>query len=154
MHRIERALVLPASLGQAWQFFSQPQNLSLITPPSLRLRICGESAATTFAGQIIEYTVQALPCWHTRWVTEITHCLEPHLFVDEQRFGPYRFWHHLHRFEAIPGGTLVVDKVHYLLPRYPAASLVHRFYIRPRLEEIFSFREESLRRLFPGAATP
>lgn len=153
MYILERQIVLPTTLEEAWEFFSTPKNLGRITPPKLGLKIQRAIEGCTFAGQIIEYSVQALPGWSTAWITEITHCQKPHYFVDEQRFGPYRFWHHLHRFEEAPEGIRVIDRVHYLLPRYPGAALLHRFYIRPQLERIFSYREEILRTLFQRKAT-
>ena len=35
------------------------------------------------------------------WVTEITHVKDFEYFVDEQRFGPYKFWHHKHLIKEI-----------------------------------------------------
>jgi ligand-binding SRPBCC domain-containing protein len=80
------------------------------------------------------------------WVTEMTHVDEPNLFVDEQRFGPYRFWHHQHLFREIEGGVEMRDLVHYALA--PGGGPIRRFLVAPRLREIFAYRSQVLRRTF------
>ena len=39
IYALERTELLPVSLGTAWDFFSDPNNLPRITPPELNLRI-------------------------------------------------------------------------------------------------------------------
>ena len=48
--------------------------------------------------------------WQT-WVTEIKAVTFQSQFIDEQRSGPYKFWHHCHRFESTENGTLITDEV-------------------------------------------
>jgi ligand-binding SRPBCC domain-containing protein len=134
---------LEVSLDEAWSFFSDPANLQEITPASLDFRIVSDLPPRVYAGLVIVYRVTAVPRLPTTWVTEITHVDEPRLFVDEQRFGPYRFWHHQHHFAAVPGGVEVRDIVHYAPPR-PLAPLVERLLVGPRLRGIFAHRREIL----------
>jgi len=58
-------------------------------------------------------------------VAEIARLAAPSLSVDEQRAGPFRYWHHEHQFEEIPGGVRVHDVVDYTLPlgRWGGASI-------------------------------
>lgn len=128
---------------QAWEFFSDPSNLQEITPASLDFRIISELPERVYAGLVIVYRVTALPRLPTTWVTEITHLDAPHMFVDEQRFGPYRFWHHQHHIAAVDGGVVVRDIVHYAPPR-PLAPLVERLLVGPRLKSIFQHRRTVL----------
>ena len=83
-----------------------------------------------------------------RWVTEITQVQKPYFFVDEQRLGPYRFWHHQHLIKKVQGGVEMTDLVHYSLYLGPLASPLHVLLVRPRLEEIFSFRRRALTEIF------
>lgn len=148
----ERRQVLPVTLQEAWRFFCDPRNLSRITPPSMRFRIVSPETDRTYAGQIISYTVRPLFGITMSWVTEITHLNEPFFFVDEQRFGPYRFWHHQHHFLQTPEGTEVHDLIHYLLPGVQLPRLVNRLVVLPRLKRIFDYRSQALAELFtrPG----
>jgi ligand-binding SRPBCC domain-containing protein len=152
LHSIVDKIVLPVSLPDAWNFFSNPQNLSLLTPPDLGLQIHTDAIEAIYPGLIITYDVKPfpLPFITMNWITEITHVRDGEFFVDEQRFGPYRFWHHKHYFrevsEGMEKGTEVRDVVHYLLPLLPPgiSSLVHKAIVRPRLESIFAYRRKVL----------
>ena len=107
---------LPISVPEAWSFFSDPRNLPRITPPSLGLEVTSDLPGKMYPGMIVTYRVRPIPGVPVDWVTEITHVREPSLFVDEQRFGPYRFWHHEHHFREVEGGVEMVDLVLYALP--------------------------------------
>jgi len=101
-----------------------------------------------FSGQIIHYTITPLLGVKIEWVTEITHVKEHTYFVDEQRFGPYNFWHHKHFFKEIPGGVEMEDIVHYKLPLGVLGRIVHPFLVKSKLKEIFDYREKKLSELF------
>jgi len=78
------------------------------------------------------------------WVTEIKQVIRLRQFVDEQRIGPFRFWHHLHRFNEVEGGVEMEDIVHYVMPWGWLGRLFHALFIRARLQAIFDFRREYL----------
>ena len=151
VHRLRTVQCLPVGLGEAWDFFSDPRNLARITPPDLGLVVEGDPEPM-YAGQILTYRVRPFPGTRARWVTEITAVRPGEFFVDEQRLGPYRFWHHQHRLRAVSGGVEVEDLVHYALPLDPLSRPAHALLVAPRLSRIFAFRREALRRLFPGGA--
>src|SRR5438067_1599429 len=105
---------IPASLEKAWSFFSDPGNLKAITPPFLNLKVTNEIYGdSAYAGQIITYSVKPLLGIPLFWMTEITQVAPLKFFVDEQRKGPYKLWHHQHHFKAIDGGVEMRDIVHY-----------------------------------------
>lgn len=143
LHRLERTQFLPISLADAWDFFSDPRNLCLITPPDLGFAITSPVPERTYPGLIVTYTVTPFLGMAVRWVTEITHCEAPVFFVDEQRFGPYRFWHHQHHFRQVPEGVEMVDTIHYRLPFGPLGAVAAPF-VAGRLWRIFDFRREAL----------
>ena len=103
LHRLETQQWLPLSLQDAWDFFSIPENLDRITPPDMSFEILTGAGERTFAGQIISYKIRPLLNIPMRWVTEITQVKEGVYFIDEQRFGPYKFWHHVHIFTTFLG---------------------------------------------------
>lgn len=140
MERLYRKQILPITLEQAWSFFSNPANLAEITPPWLKFRICSELPDRMYAGLIIKYRITMPPGLPVTWVTEITHVREPNFFVDEQRLGPYRLWHHQHTFEEVPGGVQMEDIVHYQVPFGPLGSLFMGWWIRRNLKAIFDYR--------------
>ena len=86
---------------QHGDFFSNPANLELITPAELGLSVISELPDIMYPGMIIHYNVSSILGIKQSWVTEITHIKEPEYFVDEQKIGPYTFWHHQHHFKKI-----------------------------------------------------
>jgi len=147
---LERTQILPVSIDLAWDFFSDPCNLARITPQSMDFRLTSPPQETTHAGQIITYTLRPLLGIAVAWTTEITHVSRPDFFVDEQRFGPYRFWHHQHRFRKVEGGVEMRDLVHYLLPHMQFTRLINRMIVSPRLKQIFDYRRQALQKIFPA----
>jgi ligand-binding SRPBCC domain-containing protein len=86
------------------------------------------------------------------WVTEITHVKDKRYFVDEQRFGPYAFWHHQHHFEEKDGGVLMTDILHYRVPLGIVGKLVNALFIQRKVKGIFSYRFKLLENKFGIAA--
>jgi ligand-binding SRPBCC domain-containing protein len=148
LHRLEREQFLPISLAEAWDFFSSPANLDHITPSDLGFEITSGLEPGTREGQIITYRVRIAPGVKVAWVTEIKSVIEGRQFVDEQRFGPYKFWHHLHSFEEVDGGVRMRDVVHYALPFAWVGEAVHVLFVRAKLRAIFDFRKQRLEELF------
>lgn len=83
-----------------------------------------------------------------KWVTEITHVDKPHYFIDEQRFGPYKFWHHEHRFKAIKQGVEIIDLIYYELPLGIVGTLINAIKVKRDIEAIFHYRTDKLNELF------
>lgn len=150
IHKLEQSQFLPISISEAWEFFSTPRNLDEITPDDLGFRIVYQPGEKMYEGQIIEYQVMVAPFIWLPWVTEIKFVKEGHSFIDEQRFGPYKFWHHIHTFEEVEGGVLIKDLVHYALPFWPFGELGHGLFVKPKLEKIFGFRQKILEDRFGG----
>jgi ligand-binding SRPBCC domain-containing protein len=148
IHVLEQTQRLAISMEEAWAFFSSPRNLDDITPPELGFRIQSCRSDVMHEGQIITYKVKVFPGVWVDWVTEIKAVDEGRSFIDEQRFGPYAFWHHRHHFTAGEGGVVMVDEIHYGLPFQPFGELAHGLVVRPKLERIFGFRREILAKRF------
>ncbi len=144
---------LPLTLQQAWDFFSNPNNLAEITPAWLNFSVTSSLPEKMHPGMIVTYQVRPWGSLALNWVTEITHVHAPHFFVDEQRDGPYRFWHHQHHFREVNGGVEMTDVVHYALPFGPLGRLAHYFSVETRLREIFKFRKECLNKIFNSATS-
>ncbi|MCG2417871.1 SRPBCC family protein [Aequorivita sp. F47161] len=139
---------LPITLNEAWDFLSNPKNLKVITPDYMGFNIQSGADRPMFAGQIIEYIVTPILGIKTKWITEITHTETKKYFVDEQRFGPYSLWHHKHFIKEIDGGVEMEDLLHYKLPFGFIGQLAHSFLVKPKLDEIFEYRQKKLIELF------
>lgn len=141
--------ILPISLEEAWDFFSNPSNLQEITPDNLSFQITSELPEKMYQGMIVTYKVKPLPGIPLTWVTEITTVENHKMFIDEQRFGPYKFWHHQHIFQEIDNGVNMQDIVHYALPFNFLGTLAHSIFVKNQLKYIFDYRFRYLEKKFP-----
>lgn len=142
---------LPISLEEAWAFFSSPNNLEKITPADMSFVVTSDKkdSELMYAGQIITYIIKPLLGIPVKWMTEITHIKEGDYFIDEQRFGPYKLWHHKHSFKKTATGVEMNDIVNYVLPFGFIGSMAHFLFIRKRVEHIFEYRTKVLEKKFP-----
>lgn len=107
-----------------------------------------------YEGQIIHYKIRILPFVWVSWVTEISKVKEREYFIDDQRLGPYAFWHHQHHFREVNGGVEMRDVVTYAIPFGWIGNLIHRVYVNARLRQIFDYRRNILDKKFEGEKTP
>ena len=154
VHTLEQTQFLPITLDEAWDFFSSPRNLDKITSDDVGFKILSVSGDKIHSGQIITYKITVPPGIPMTWVTEITHVDHKKSFVDDQRFGPYKLWHHRHSFEEVEGGIEMHDLIHYALPVSPFGEIAHAPFVRPQLEKIFKSRREMLDKHFTPPASP
>jgi len=149
VYSIKTVQNIPIPLAQAWDFFSKPDNLKVITPASIALTVTSQPySEQMYAGQVIEYTLRPILGIPLYWMTEITHVQDQRFFVDEQRFGPYSFWHHQHHFTAIPGGVQMTDIVHYKLPLWFLGDIAHALFVKKQLQGVFDYRFKQVEKLF------
>jgi len=142
---LDTSLWLPRPRNEVFQFFADALNLEDITPPWLRFRVITPSPIQICEGAEIKYRlrIRGIPI---RWQTRITAWDPPLRFVDEQIRGPYRLWIHEHRFSEQQNGTLCEDSVQYAPV---GGTLINKLFVERDVREIFAYRAERLRKLFP-----
>ena len=148
IYTLNKKQQLPISLDKAWDFLSNPKNLKIITPDYMSFDIVSNIDRPLYTGQIIQYIVTPLLGIKTKWVSEITHIEHKKYFVDEQMYGPYSLWHHKHFIKEIDGGVEFEDIIDYKVPLGILGQLVHPILVKPKLEEIFNYRQKKLVELF------
>jgi ligand-binding SRPBCC domain-containing protein len=141
------AQLVPRKVDEVFAFFSRAENLQTITPPWLHFKILSITPQPVQVGTVIEYALRmrGLPL---RWTTEITEWEPPNRFVDFQSRGPYKLWHHTHRFIAQGDSTLIEDEVRYQLPLGILGRMAHSLLVKRDVTRIFAYREEKIRELF------
>jgi ligand-binding SRPBCC domain-containing protein len=145
----EWELTLPLELDEVWDFFSRPENLQKITPKGVIKSIQSDlEGVEMYPGILIQYTIAPLLGIPLNWVTEITHVRDKAYFIDEQRFGPYAFWHHQHHFEVVEGGTRMRDILHYKVPLPILGDIANALFVESMIDQIFVFREKAVRDYF------
>lgn len=148
MYQLRATQVLPIPPSRAWVFLSDPRNLEKMTPDHMGFHILSGADKSMYQGQVIQYKLAPFPGIQVRWVTEISHVMEGNYFVDEQRYGPYAFWHHKHFLHPDKDGVLMEDVIDYKLPLGFIGKIFHTPLVKSQLEKIFRFRAEKMKGYF------
>lgn len=150
-YQFRREQFIKASIEEIWDFICSPQNLKKITPENMGFDIRTPNLPDKiYEGMIISYTVRPLIGIPTNWVTEITHIRDKSYFVDEQRVGPYKMWHHQHIIISQGNGVLMKDIVSYQPPFGLLGRIANTLVIKNKLNEIFDYRIQVLEKIFPS----
>jgi ligand-binding SRPBCC domain-containing protein len=148
-YELYRETVLPISLLEAWDFFSNPFNLAKITPSDMGFKVVSKNLPQQIHnGLTIQYIVKPLAGIPLKWVSQISAVNAPYMFVDEQLKGPYAYWHHEHTFEEFDGKVLMKDKVIYAIPLGFLGRIANKLIVRNKLEHIFNYRTTQILKLF------
>jgi ligand-binding SRPBCC domain-containing protein len=148
MKKLKQEQFLPISLDEAWKFFATPKNLNEVTPDDMVFEIISELPETMYAGLLINYRLKPMLNIPINWCTEITHIKEKEYFVDEQRKGPYRIWHHEHHFKAVNGGVLMTDILHYDIGKWIVGRIAGKLFVDKKVKGIFEYRNRTLETYF------
>lgn len=148
IYTLHKTQKLPISVDEAWEFLSHPKNLKIITPAKMSFDIISGADRPIYAGQILQYKVTPIMGIRTKWVSEIKSIVPKKYFVDEQLYGPYSLWHHKHFIREIEGGVEMEDIIDYKIPLGILGQMIHPLLVKPRLEEIFNYRQKKLVELF------
>lgn len=149
IYKLIRKQVIPADIATLWDFFKDPNNLTAITPSYMNFIIRTiDTSDDIYAGQMISYRVAPIASIPLFWMTEITAVVKHQYFIDEQRRGPYKMWHHQHHFSITKQGVEMTDIVHYELPLGILGQLVHKLFVKKQLDQIFDYRFEKIAALF------
>ena len=147
--QVIRKQLINTNIDDLWSFISSPKNLERITPDSMEFKITSNNEdQVMYPGMIISYKITPLLNFPLRWVTEITHVKEKEFFVDEQRLGPYRMWHHEHIFKIKEDGVLMTDIITYIPPFGLLGKLANHLFIKRLINKIFDYRSQTIEQLF------
>ena len=132
---------LKTDIDTIWDFASSPANLKEITPDYMLFNITSNDLPEKmYPGMIISYEVSPLLNIKINWLTEITQVKNKSFFIDEQRMGPYKMWHHQHLFEEQNDGVLMTDIVTYIPPFGIVGNIANTLFIKKQLRNIFDYR--------------
>ncbi len=148
-YQLYREQRLRCDIQTAWDFFSNPVNLSKITPKDMGFIVLTEAVdKPIYEGMEIDYTVSPVLGIPLKWKTRITQVLYQKNFTDFQVLGPYKLWNHFHEFCQEGDEVLMKDTVDYELPMGFLGTIAHRIFVRKKLENIFNYRFSVLEKMF------
>ena len=147
VYKLKYSQVVDANIDEVFDFFSSPENLSILTPEKLNFKILSPTPILMKEGQIIDYTVKLLGV-NVRWRTIITEYNRKDKFVDQQLKGPYSMWHHTHEFQELNGKVKMTDTILYAIPFGILGEIVNILWVKKDLDYIFKYREKAITKFF------
>lgn len=149
IHQLKREQQLDCSIAEAWKFFSSANNLSKITPKEMKFEVLTKlEDDEIYKGMLIDYNVSPIFNIKMKWQTEIIDVDFQKSFIDFQKKGPYKLWHHRHEFFPNKDGVLMKDTVDYELPMGFLGEIAHQLFVEQKLKHIFDYRTEILDGMF------
>jgi ligand-binding SRPBCC domain-containing protein len=70
----------------------------------------------------------------------------PRRFVDEQVAGPFRYWRHIHSFEAEADGTRMLDEIDYETPIGLVGHVADRLLLNRYLTDLIARRDDFIKK--------
>tara|TARA_Y200000002_G_scaffold314153_1_gene271823 strand:- start:957 stop:1427 length:471 start_codon:yes stop_codon:yes gene_type:complete len=138
-----------ASIDEVWEFISSPSNLKKITPKKMGFKISSkDQKVKVYPGMIITYKVSPILGIEMNWMTEITQVKKMDYFIDEQRVGPYKMWHHEHKLIPQKKGVKMIDLITYIPPLGFIGAIANTLIIKSKLKEIFDYRTTAVNKEF------
>lgn len=144
LHRIFSTTHIRRPIPEVYAFFSDPNNLAVLTPPELELGLLDASESDDsdlIRGRI---TIRGIPFkWRLRTLGR-----DPNTgFSRAQEKGPFSVWHHTHTFTDEGDRVRVDEEVIYRLPLWPLGEIAAPWTAR-ELERLFAFRRRRLHDIF------
>jgi ligand-binding SRPBCC domain-containing protein len=135
---------VPRTGSEIWRFFSSEATLEALTPPWLKFTVLGKDTQEMMKGTVISYQLhlRGVPI---KWESEIVAWNPEQEFVDAQKRGPYKLWHHRHSFMTMGSGTQVIDFVQFKLPMAPFSVPINQL-VRHDVKNLFSYRKEAVKK--------
>jgi len=131
---------LAASPEAVFAFHSDPHNLPVVMPPTLRL-VSLKTDGPAAEGRLIELHCRDWFVIPMRWTCRWRTVQPPGLLVDEIVKGPFRVFVHEHRFEPDgAGGCVMTDAVTYAFGRGWWGRLISETAVRLYLTVLFAYR--------------
>ena len=137
------ATEIAASQEALWRFHDGTEALQKITPPGTRVRLV-DAPERLSAGAAFTLIVSQPPIYlPLRWRCVFTVYEPPRRFVDiqEPSHGPFAFWEHEHRFEALgESRSQLIDTIAYTPPLGLLGRVADRLFIHRQLTAMFAYR--------------
>ena len=149
MPRLQFVTDLDASQECVWEFHSTLDALEALTPPGTKIELPDPRPALELGARVAIVVTQPPVPFPLRWESVMTVWEPPLRFVDEQgRFGPWKTWHHEHRFDDLGGGrTRLTDTIDYEPPFGPLGKIADALFLRRQITAGFTYRHAKTREL-------
>jgi ligand-binding SRPBCC domain-containing protein len=136
---------LPRPVSEVFDFFCRPDNLVLVSPPELHMRLVAGPERLQLGSRI---TLEGRRWGMSQQIVSEVIEFEPDVgFIDTQRQGPFKKWVHRHNFRAVPEGTRLNDYLEFEPPGGVVGLVMNARAVQRDLEWVFAYRAQKLEEL-------
>jgi ligand-binding SRPBCC domain-containing protein len=154
-HSFRTEQPVPYPRDEVFAFFADPNNLPPLMPGWQRARVerthyvappVPYTGALAGKGSLITISFRPIPFLPLRleWDAYIAEFQWNDFFCDEQRRGPFQYFHHCHRIRKEDTGSVVCDEVEYELPLGWLGDLADAVVVRRQIQALFIHRQRML----------
>jgi ligand-binding SRPBCC domain-containing protein len=150
MHTYSSSVIINATPEEVFDFHTNHQNLSLITPPSIKVRTVQSEPTSKGARMIMNVTQFGLITM--QWIVRFTEYQRPNMLCDEMEKGPFKVWRQTRRIEAHPQGAILHDTTDYQLPLGVLGAIANSLFVKYQVQSMFAYRQKRTKELIESAS--
>lgn len=151
-NQVTDTLIIKAPVEDLFAFYATIENLILMVPPELNLRVIRGGGAVQEDSRFLFSVRPTMVPFEVHWSLRVVNYEKNVGFEEELEKGPFTFWNHRHEFKAIDEETSqVIDTIKFGPPSGFAARVLSTSFITSTLEKAFRHRERVIRKRLEGA---
>ena len=147
MDRVKDSIELNVPVEKLFAYYHDPRNVARMTPPELHLRLIRAEKPLREGSRVLFGLRPTMLPFELHWLLTITDYDPPHGFSEELSKGPFTYWIHEHRFEALDNNrSRVTDTIRFGRLTGLTGRLIRPSFVRHSLEKTFHHRREVVKR--------
>ncbi len=139
-HKVfKQSSTISASAEDVYAWHTKPDALLKLTPPWIDCRVSATREGIHDGNRVL-LKIRRGPI-RIDWLAEQCNVEVSRGFDDVQIYGPFGFWHHMHRFIPIDSNHSVLeDTIEYDMKLKQLLNPLADVFIEPDLKRLFAFR--------------
>jgi ligand-binding SRPBCC domain-containing protein len=146
LKNFKKSIEIKCSVESAFDFHRDTNNLKLITPPGIDVKIESIELPLKLGSEII-LNVKQFGLIRNKWHIRLTDFVENKLITDTQIKGPFAVWKHKHIFEDNGDATLMTDDLEFELPFGLLGDIAYKVFVARLIKKQFEYRQRVTKKI-------
>ncbi len=146
MKHFKKSIEIKCSVERAFDFHKDTNNLKLITPPGISVKILSIELPLKLGSEIV-LNVTQFGLIRNKWHIKLTEFVENKLITDTQIKGPFAVWKHKHIFEDKGETTLMTDEIEFKLPFGILGDIAYSVFVARLIRNQFEYRQKVTKKI-------
>ena len=146
MKHFKKSIEIKCSVERAFDFHKDTNNLKLITPPGISVKILSIELPLKLGSEIV-LNVTQFGLIRNKWHIKLTEFVENKLITDTQIKGPFAVWKHKHIFEDKGETTLMTDQIEFKLPFGILGDIAYSVFVARLIRNQFEYRQKVTKKI-------